>query len=83
MAEIHFSVPEDFDYNPNTGHHGDRSHRMELKRSSIEYIAPSEYMVYVPDSKRELAHMLFNIVAASLHERGLNTDHSYLQHQGS
>ena len=56
---------------------------MELKRSSIEYIAPSEYMVYVPDSKRELAHMLFNIVAASLHERGLNTDHSYLQHQGS
>ncbi len=42
-----FIVPEDFDYNPTTGRHGDRSHRTELKRSSVEYIAPSEYMVCV------------------------------------
>lgn len=40
-----FTVPEDFDYNPHSGRHGDRSHRVELKRSSVEYIAPSEYMV--------------------------------------
>ena len=39
------AVPEDFDYNPHSGKHGDRSHRVELRRSSIEYIAPSEYMV--------------------------------------
>lgn len=39
------TVPEDFDYNPHSGKHGDRSHRVELKRSSVEYIAPSEYMV--------------------------------------
>ena len=39
------TVPEDFDYNPHSGRHGDRSHRVELKRSSVEYIAPSEYMV--------------------------------------
>ena len=42
---LFFPVPEDFDYNPHTGKHGDRSHRLELKRSSVEYIAPSEYMV--------------------------------------
>ena len=40
-------VPEDFDYNPQSGRHGDRSHRIELKRSSVEYVAPSEYMVCV------------------------------------
>ena len=38
-------VPEEFDYNSQTGRHGDRSQRMEIKRSSVEYIAPSEYMV--------------------------------------
>ena len=45
--DVHFdvSVPEDFDIDPHSGHHSDRSHRMELKRSCIEYIAPSEYMV--------------------------------------
>ena len=45
LLPFSFPVPEDFDYNPHTGKHGDRSHRMELKRSSVEYIAPSEYMV--------------------------------------
>ncbi len=40
-----YVVPEDFDFNPNSGHHGDRNHRLELKKSCIEYIAPSEYMV--------------------------------------
>lgn len=40
-----FAVPEDFDFNPQSGRHGDRTHRMELKRASVEYVAPSEYMV--------------------------------------
>ena len=39
------AVPEEFDYNSQTGKHGDRSQKMEIKRSSVEYIAPSEYMV--------------------------------------
>ena len=38
-------VPEDYDYNPITGRRGDRTHHNELKFSSVEYIAPSEYMV--------------------------------------
>ena len=48
MLFFYATVPEDFDYNPHSGRHGDRSHRVELKRSSVEYIAPSEYMVSVP-----------------------------------
>lgn len=42
------TLPEEFDYNPQTGKHGDRSQRMEIKRSSVEYIAPSEYMLRPP-----------------------------------
>ena len=38
-------MPDDFDYNPSTGKSGDRSHRTEIKRSCVEYIAPSDYMV--------------------------------------
>ena len=41
------AVPEDFDYNPHSGKHGDRSHRVELRRSCVEFIAPSEYMVSI------------------------------------
>ena len=40
-----YTVPEDFDYNAQTGKRGDRGMRMEIKRSSVEYIASSEYMV--------------------------------------
>ena len=47
IIHIATAVPEEFDYNPHTGKHGDRSQRMEIKRSSVEYIAPSEYMVCV------------------------------------
>ena len=38
-------VPDDYDINPHTGKRGDRSHHAELRYPSIEYIAPSEYMV--------------------------------------
>ncbi len=38
-------VPEDYDYNPHSGKRGDRTHHTELRHSSVEYIAPSEYMV--------------------------------------
>lgn len=44
---LFIEVPEDYDFNPETGSRGDRSHRKELVRSSVEYIAPSEYMVRV------------------------------------
>lgn len=42
------SLPEDFDFNPSTGKHGDRTHRMEIRRATVEYIAPSEYMLRPP-----------------------------------
>ena len=38
-------VPEDFEEDNYTGHRGDKFHRMELRKSSVEFIAPSEYMV--------------------------------------
>jgi protein transport protein SEC24 len=41
-------VPDDYSINHQTGSKGDRSHHPELKHSSIEYIAPSEYMVRPP-----------------------------------
>ena len=47
IIHISTAVPEEFDYNPHTGKHGERSQRMEIKRSSVEYIAPSEYMVCI------------------------------------
>ena len=39
------SVPDNYDYNPQTGKSGDHSFHQELRHSSVEYIAPSEYMV--------------------------------------
>ncbi|CAI8053137.1 Protein transport protein Sec24B [Geodia barretti] len=42
------ALPEDFDYNAQTGKRGDRGMRMEIKRSSVEYIASSEYMLRPP-----------------------------------
>ena len=42
---IYTSVPDDYIYNPVTGKRGDRSHHQELHHASVEYIAPSEYMV--------------------------------------
>ena len=41
-------LPNDFDYNPVTRKHVERSERPELNYSSVEYIAPSEYMVRPP-----------------------------------
>ena len=54
------TVPEDFDFNPQSGKHGDRTHRMELRRASVEYVAPSEYMVGTLKCTREAetAHVL-------------------------
>ena len=39
------TVPEDYDINPQTSRRGDRSHHPELRSASVEYVAPSEYMV--------------------------------------
>ena len=48
------TVPEDFDFNPQSGKHGDRTHRMELRRASVEYVAPSEYMVGTHERLKQL-----------------------------
>ena len=38
-------MPQDFDYDPVRREMIDRSERPELMSASVEYIAPSEYMV--------------------------------------
>lgn len=40
-----FLVPEEFSYDPETKTFGDPTRRPEIKQSTIEYIAPNEYMV--------------------------------------
>ena len=39
------TVPENYDCNPQSGRLGDLTFQTELRHSSVEYIAPSEYMV--------------------------------------
>lgn len=41
-------LPTDFDYDPVTRKHVDRNERAELNYASVEYVAPSEYMVRPP-----------------------------------
>jgi len=41
-------LPADFDYDMQKRTHIDRSERSELKSSSVEYLAPQEYMVRAP-----------------------------------
>ena len=43
-------MPEDYDVNPRTNRRGDRSHHVELKSATVEYVAPSEYMVRETDN---------------------------------
>lgn len=44
IAEI-ISVPDDFNWDPATKSFGEPTHRPEIKNSTVEFIAPSEYMV--------------------------------------
>ena len=39
------TVPEEFSYDPVTKTYGDPQRRPEIKSATIEFIAPSEYMV--------------------------------------
>lgn len=45
--DIPFSVlvPEEFCYDPATRQYGDPSKRPEIRNATVEFIAPSEYMV--------------------------------------
>ena len=40
------SVPEEFLYDPTTRSYGDPARRPEIKNATIEFIAPSDYMVW-------------------------------------
>ena len=42
------SVPEEFQFDPVSKTYGDVTRRPEVKSSTIEFIAPSEYMVRAP-----------------------------------
>jgi hypothetical protein len=39
------TVPEEFQYDPVSKTYGDATKRPEIRSSTIEFIAPSEYMV--------------------------------------
>lgn len=41
-------VPEEFQYDPVSKSYGDPSRRPEVKSATIEFIAPSEYMLRPP-----------------------------------
>lgn len=43
-------MPDEFQYDPMSRTYGDPSRRPEIKSATIEFIAPSEYMV--SDSKK-------------------------------
>lgn len=40
-----FVVPEEFCFDPTTRQYGDPSKRPEVRTATVEFIAPSEYMV--------------------------------------
>lgn len=42
---FYFLVPEEFLYDPATRSYGDPARRPEIKNATIEFIAPSDYMV--------------------------------------
>ena len=42
---LYHLVPEDIGFNPQTKRVSEKCRRAELLHSSVEYIAPSEYMV--------------------------------------
>lgn len=44
---IFFIVPDDFNWDPATKSIGEPTRRPELRYASIEFIAPSEYMVFI------------------------------------
>lgn len=46
---VFITVPEEFQFDPVTKSYGDPSRRPEVKTSTIEFIAPSEYMVSTLD----------------------------------
>lgn len=45
FINILITVPEEFQYDPVSKSYGDPTRRPEVKSSTIEFIAPSEYMV--------------------------------------
>lgn len=42
-----YAVPEEFNYDPVSKTYGEPQRRPEIKSSTIEFIAPSEYMVSI------------------------------------
>ncbi|XP_017778583.1 PREDICTED: protein transport protein Sec24A [Nicrophorus vespilloides] len=70
-------LPEEFQYDPVTKTYGDPSRRPEVKTSTIEYIAPSEYMLRPPQAAIYL--FLLDISRAAIESGYLHTVCSVLQ----
>lgn len=47
LIKTNYLVPDDFNWDPATKSFGEPTHRPEIKNSTVEFIAPSEYMVCV------------------------------------
>lgn len=60
-------VPEEFQYDPVTKSYGDPTRRPEIQSATIEYIAPSEYMLRPP---QPAAYLFLLDVSASAAESG-------------
>ena len=50
MCTVSLAVPDEFSFDPVSKTYGDPQRRPEIRSATIEFIAPSEYMVssYVP-----------------------------------
>ena len=49
------TVPEEFCYDPSSRTYGDPNRRPEIKTATVEFIAPSEYMVSFYQAASELS----------------------------
>jgi protein transport protein SEC24 len=57
-------VPEEFLFDPATKSYGDPRNRPELQQATVEYIAPSEYMLRPPQPAVYL--FLFDVTANAI-----------------
>lgn len=72
-------LPEEFQYDPVSKTYGDPSRRPEIKTSTIEYIAPAEYMLRPPQPAVYL--FLLDISRMAIESGYLYTVTNVLQHE--
>lgn len=56
---VFFSVPEEFNFDPVSKSYGEPQRRPEIKSATIEFIAPSEYMVTIKSLSNTVLSCIF------------------------